>query len=53
MRALAEAPQLLLTYCGIDYEYCMSWYHFDDAWANVKPKISFQQLPILEVEDGT
>ena len=53
MRALAEAPQLLLTYCGIDYEYCMSWDHFDDAWANVKPRISFQQLPILEVEDGT
>ena len=53
MRALAEAPQLLLTYCGIDYEYCMSWDHFDDAWANVKPRISFQQLPILEVQDGT
>ena len=53
MRALAEAPQLLLTYCGIDYEYCMSWDHFGDAWANVKPSISFQQLPILEVEDGT
>jgi len=53
MRALAEAPQLLLNYCGIDYEYCMSWDHFDDAWVNVKPRISFQQLPVLEVEDGT
>ena len=53
MRALAEAPQLLLAYCGIDYEYCMSWDHFDEEWSNVKPRIPFQQLPILEVEDGT
>lgn len=53
MRALAEAPQLLLNYSGVEYEYLMSWDHFDDAWHNVKPKIPFQQLPILIVEDGT
>jgi glutathione S-transferase len=53
MRALAEAPQLLLNYCKINYEYKMSWDHFDDEWSNVKPKLAFKQLPMMEVEDGT
>ena len=53
MRALAEAPQLLLNYCGINYEYIMSWDHFDDEWSNVKPELAFKQLPMMEVEDGT
>ena len=52
MRALAEAPQLLLNYCKINYEYIMSWDHFDDEWSNVKPKLAFKQLPMMEVEDG-
>ena len=53
MRALAEAPQLLLNYCEINYEYIMSWDHFDDEWSNVKPKLAFKQLPMMQVEDGT
>ena len=53
MRALAEAPELLLNYCKINYEYIMSWDHFDDEWSNVKPKLAFKQLPMMEVEDGT
>ena len=53
MRALAEAPQLLLEYSGLEYEYLMSWDHFDDVWSNVKPTIPFQQLPMMETEDGT
>ena len=53
MRALAEAAQLLLNYCKINYEYIMSWDHFDDEWSNVKPKLAFKQLPMMEVEDGT
>lgn len=53
MRALAEAPQLLLNYCEINYEYIMSWGHFDDEWSNIKPKLAFRQLPMMEVEDGT
>ena len=53
MRALAEAPQLLLEYSGLEYEYLMSWDHFDDVWSKVKPIIPFQQLPMMEVEDGT
>ena len=53
MRALAEAPQLLLEYSGLEYEYLMSWDHFGDVWTNVKSKIPFQQLPMMEAEDGT
>ena len=53
MRALAEAPQLLLEYSDLEYEYLMSWDHFDDVWSKVKPMIPFQQLPMMEVGDGT
>ena len=51
MRALAEAPQLLLHYAGIDYQYLMSWEYFDQEWSDVKPNISFKQLPILMIDD--
>ena len=53
MRALAEAPQMIMRCYKIDYEYVMSWDHFDDHWSNVKPHIPFKQLPILELDDGT
>ena len=53
MRALAEAPQMLMRCYNIDYEYVMSWDHFEDQWSNVKPNIPFKQLPILELDDGT
>ncbi len=51
MRALAEAPQLLLNYLNIDYQYLMSWEYFGKEWSEVKPNISFKQLPILIVDD--
>ena len=53
MRALAEAPQMLMHCYQVDYQYIMSWYHFYDHWSNVKPRIPFKQLPILELDDGT
>ena len=53
MRALAEAPQMLMRCYNVDYEYVLSWDHFDDDWSNVKPHIPFKQLPILELGDGT
>ena len=53
MRALAEAPQMLMHCYQVDYQYIMSWDHFDDHWSNVKPRIPFKQLPILELDDGT
>ncbi|MCH1515099.1 MAG: glutathione S-transferase family protein [Alphaproteobacteria bacterium] len=52
MRALAEAPQLLMRCNKIDYDYLMSWEHFGDVWDKIKPTITFKQLPILDVEGG-
>ncbi|PPR78404.1 MAG: hypothetical protein CFH01_01010 [Alphaproteobacteria bacterium MarineAlpha2_Bin1] len=52
MRALAEAPQMLMNYAGIKYEYIMSWDYFEDEWKNVKPKIAFKQLPLLIIDGG-
>ncbi len=49
MRALAEAPQMLMSCYNIDYEYVMSWDHFGDDWSKVKPTLAFKQLPMLEV----
>ena len=51
MSALAEASQLLLHYVGIDYEYKMSWDHYGDECANIKPQISFKPLPVLIVDE--
>ena len=51
MRALAEAPQMLMKFADMNYEYLMSWDYFDDDWEMVKPTIPFQQLPILIVND--
>ncbi len=51
MRALAEAPQLLLHYTKIPYEYLMSWEYYKKDWTLVKPTISFKQLPVLIVDD--
>ena len=50
MRALAEAPQLLLHYAGINYEYQMSWDYYGKEWSQIKPQISFKQLPVLIVD---
>ena len=50
MRALAEAPQMLMRCNNIKYQYLMSWEHFADDWAKVKPRLTFKQLPMLQVE---
>ena len=42
MRALAEAPQFLLHYLNINYEYLMSWEYFKKEWSLVKQSVSFK-----------
>ena len=37
MRALAEAPQLMLSYRGESYRYRMAWDYFGAPWPEVKP----------------
>ena len=50
MRALAEAPRLLLHYTNIDYDDLMSWDYYNKDWSEVKPNIPFKQLPMLIVD---
>ena len=51
MRALAEAPQLLMHYADIEYNYIMSWDYYDKEWQEVKSQIPFKQLPMIVVDD--
>ena len=53
MRALAEAPQLLLRYTGIPYSYEMAWDFFGQPWSEVKASVPYRQLPMLVVDDST
>ena len=39
MRALCEAPQMMLHYADIPYEYKMVWDHYGSSWAEVKKNI--------------
>ena len=50
MRALAEAPRLLMHYTELDYDYIMSWDYYDKEWSEAKPLVPFRQLPMLVVD---
>ena len=50
MRALAEAPRLLLEYTELEYDDIMSWDYYDEEWAHIKSKVPFRQLPMLVVD---
>ena len=50
MRALAEAPRLLLEYTELKYYDIMSWDYYDKEWSEVKSKVPFRQLPMLVVD---
>ena len=51
MRALCEAPQMMLHYADIPYEYKMVWDHYGSSWAEVKKDIIFNRLPILIINE--
>ena len=50
MRALAEAPRLLLKYTELEYDDIMSWDYYNKEWPEVKSKVPFRQLPMLVVD---
>ena len=50
MRALAEAPRLLLHYTKLEYDDIMSWDYYGKEWAEIKSKVPFRQLPMLVVD---
>ena len=51
MRALAEAPRLLLHYTELDYKDIMSWDYYGKEWSEIKSKVPFRQLPMLVVDE--
>ena len=52
MRALAEAPQLMLSYRDQPHNYRMAWDYFGAPWPETKPSLPFRQLPMLVTEAG-
>ena len=52
MRALGEAPQMMLRYRNQPYQYRMGWDYFGKPWADAKRGATFRQLPMLVTEDG-
>jgi len=53
MRALGEAPQMMLRHRDHPYRYAMGWDYFGKPWAEAKPEVTYRQLPMLVTEDGT
>ena len=51
MRALAEAPRLLLHYTKFEYDDTMSWDYYGKEWSEIKSKVPFRQLPMLVVDE--
>ena len=51
LRALAEAPQMMLRFAGINYSYIVSDEHFNKSWKDAKLDAPFGQLPLLIVDD--
>ena len=52
LRALAEAPQMMMRYAKVPYSYEMSWDYFDKPWSEAKPDVAFGQLPLLVVDQA-
>ena len=49
VRALAEAPQMMMHYANIPYSYKMAWDYYGEPWIMQKKNAPFNQLPILIV----
>ena len=53
LRALAEAPQMMMHYANVPYTYEMAWDFYGKPWAEAKPEVAFGQLPVLVVDSHT
>ena len=51
LRALAEAPQMMLKFADIDYDYTMASEYFNKPWKEAKADVAFNQLPLLIVDE--
>ena len=53
LRALAEAPQMMMHYANVPYTYEMAWDFYGKPWPEAKPEVAFGQLPVLVVDGHT
>ena len=49
LRALAEPPQMMMRYAGVEYRYEMAWDYYGKPWSEAKLEVAFGQLPVLVV----
>ena len=51
MRALCEAPQMMMRYANVEYSYNMVWDFYKKPWKEIKNKINFNRIPILIIDN--
>ena len=51
LRALAEPPQMMMRYAGVEYRYEMAWDYYAKPWSEAKLEVAFGQLPVLVVNE--
>ena len=51
LRALCEAPRMMLHQSNISYTYEMAWNYFKKPWTEVKQEVIFHRLPLLMVDE--
>ena len=51
LRALCEAPRMMLHQSNISYTYEMAWNYFKKPWKEVKQEVIFHRLPLLIVDE--
>ena len=51
LRALCEAPRMMLHTAGIEYSYEMAWDYFKKPWVDVKKEVIFHKLPLLVIDE--
>ena len=51
LRALCEAPRMMLHTAGIEYSYEMAWDYFKKPWGEVKKEVIFHKLPLLVIDE--
>ncbi len=51
LRALCEAPRMMLHTAGIEYSYEMAWDYFKKPWGDVKKEVIFHKLPLLIIDE--
>ena len=51
LRALCEAPRMMLHNAEIEYSYEMAWNYFKKPWSEIKKDVIFHKLPLLVIDE--